>query len=152
MEFLTVDIEHVTATMERLKTTIRENNKALRSAFGQVGTIIQTSVRKGAKSISKTNTKERQKSIFKTVYKRDAGVVVGIHKVVKLPSESNRKFSYLWVELPTSTTTGRNGRKHKGTPAHPFFSRAVESALPKAETKLTELIEKQLTKAASKRK
>lgn len=148
-----VDVRNITDIMSQLRTTTKENRKALKRAFARAGSIMRTAVRKGSRKILTRNLKERQKGIYvRTYYKDMSGVIVGINKVIRLPSESNRKFSLQWVELPTKETMGRNKRLHGATPAHPFFRTSVEPAVTKAQDAVSDEIMKQLEKIASKRK
>lgn len=149
---MSVDSEAIERKLKALDMKQPEIKKSLKSAIRKSLTIIRSSVRKGAASVT-SNAEKRRKGVGLVVYKNGSGGQVNIYTPFQLSNSSGRGIFILrWLEEGTKEGIGRNGRKHGATPAKPFFNASVSASMNKAESALSDNILQSIEKVASKRK
>lgn len=125
----------------RLKATFRQGSRKSLN-------MIRASVKRGAATVT-SNREKRNKGVSTRLYKSTIGGSVGINNSFKL--SNGRWFGLYLLELGTSDVIGRNGKKHKATPAKPFFVSSVRASMNKATDSLGDNIIAAINKAAQKK-
>lgn len=157
---LSVDVEQVNSLLHSLRITSPEFTKAVKSGLRRSLSVLRTSVRQGAASVT-SNKDKQKKGVSYKVYRNASGGQVNIYTPFYTESNGRRRvFIMRWLEEGTKAGPIKRGRRrkdggnrmHGATPAKPFFNASVLKARPQAESILSDNIIKYINVVASKRK
>ena len=146
-----VDTAAVKAKLSELSMNTREIRRANQQGLRKSLSIIRTSVRRGAASVT-SNREKRNKGVNIKIYRNGSGGQVNIYKAFYLSDGS--VFILRWLEEGTKAGISRKAghRYHGATPAKPFFQNAVRAAADKARAVLSDNILAAIDKIAARRK
>lgn len=133
--------------LDGLKPSARGIKASFKSGARKSLNIIRSSVKKGAATVT-SNREKVNKGVSTKMYKRTFGGSVGINRSFTL--SDGHWFGLFLLELGTSDTIGRTGKRHGATPAKPFFVNAVRSSMSKAKDTLNDNILQAIERKAAK--
>ena len=151
-ELVSVNTTAIEQKFYELSVTRPEMRKSIKSAIRQSLTIVRSSVRKGAASVT-SNPEKRKKGVEMEIYRNGSGGQVNIYTPFYLSNAKGRGLFILrWLEEGTKEGIDRNGRRHGATPAKPFFNQAVSGTIDRAERYISATILQSIDKVVAKRK
>ena len=147
---LEIDDREILRRIEALGLGSRETRQAFDRATRDGLTIIRTSVRKGALSVT-SNLEKVRIGVLSKNYKKIQGGRVDILNAwyLKHGGRGRGLFRMMWLEKGTRDGLTRYKKMHGATPAKPFFSASAQRGVNAALEETTDLMIKRIDKLAS---